>query len=135
MPRAKRRGVALLLLLATIFLVVILSGVVAEIILNQSRSNQHYVERTKAYYAALGGLTIAMDRIARGEWDTSRNYHICRYTTPTGGGDSLDDCKARCDYCEHDIPYNITVDMVDLGGGVNRVNATINYTYNLTPSS
>ena len=125
MLKGKPNATVMLLLLTTIFLVLVMAGIISWLILSQSRVNQHQVERAKAYYAAMGGMTIALDRMRTGAWSTGSTKKVCRYTNVSG--DTLADCQARCDFCDFDIPYNVTITLQ--GSNPTAVNATVDYTY------
>ncbi|MBN2830736.1 MAG: hypothetical protein JXL82_00440, partial [Candidatus Omnitrophica bacterium] len=64
----KRRGVVLFVVLATILLVIILSGVILRIISSQSRLTHHKVSRIKAYYAGRGMINYAFEMLRTGTW-------------------------------------------------------------------
>jgi len=80
------KGMILLVVICTIFLAILLSNVILRIISSQSRLTHHQVSRIQAYYAGLGGVNYAYDKLRKGDWATPTSpvtYYLCR---------SLNDC-------------------------------------------
>jgi hypothetical protein len=127
MFRFRRKGVVLLLLLGTILLTTILAGIVSYLVLNQSRLGQHQISRIKAYYAALAGINLALEKLRLGEWGTTDmppyQYSLCRNSTGSS-------CSGALDF-EEDwaIPYRVDINITDPVNGIRNVTATVNYTY------
>ncbi|MFH0738268.1 MAG: hypothetical protein V2A59_00180 [Candidatus Omnitrophota bacterium] len=124
MIRFTKRGVVLVLLLGTILLVTSLAGIASYIVLNQSRVGQHQVNRIKAYYACMAGITLALEKLRTASWGTASDppYALCRDSSS---------CSGALDYEEDwDIPYrvNITITAPD-ANGIRTINATTDYTY------
>jgi len=114
----------LVLLLGTILLVTSLAGIASYIVLNQSRVGQHQVNRIKAHYACMAGITLALEKLRISSWDTASNppYSLCP---------DASSCSGALAYEEYwDIPYrvNITITNPDING-IRTINATVNYTY------
>jgi len=61
-----KKGVALFIVLATIFIVVLLGNIIVRIILSQSRLTTHQINRIQAYYAAMAGINLAYERLRSG---------------------------------------------------------------------
>lgn len=132
---AAKKGVVLLIVLATLLVVIVLVGVILGIISNQSSLTTHQLSRIKAYYAAKGMMVYAMDMLRQGIWkaDSTNKKYACHrsctvlgvaspdYTIPTDGG----------------IPYNVLVTIYPLNhadinlvnGSVTQLNIKIDYTY------
>jgi Tfp pilus assembly protein PilX len=60
------KGVVLLMLLGIILIVTILANVILNVILNQGRLTHHQVSRTRAYYAGLAGINLALENLRTG---------------------------------------------------------------------
>jgi len=61
-----RRAVVLTVVLIIFLLITILCGIILNLYTSQARLNEHYIRRIKAYYAALGGIWWAIDRLRNG---------------------------------------------------------------------
>jgi len=127
----KKKGVILFIVLATILVVAILSGVILSIISSQSRLTHHQVSRIKAFYAGKGMMNYTLEMLRKGNWvlPSSGNLsYACHrgcidsgvtetYTIPT----------------DADIPYKIQVTIHPNGTGPNGVGAKLQikteYTY------
>ena len=66
--RPRRRGVVLLIVLATILMVSILAGAIIGIMSSQSRLTIHQVGRIQARYAAMGAINYAYEQLRVGNW-------------------------------------------------------------------
>lgn len=77
-----KRGVLLIMVLATILVVTTLAAVVFNIILNQGAITQHQVTRTQAYYAAMAGINYAIEklRVNDADWQSAGTFthKLCR---------------------------------------------------------
>ncbi|MFH0827795.1 MAG: hypothetical protein V1919_01350 [Candidatus Omnitrophota bacterium] len=79
----KKKGVALFLVLAILFGVILMSGVVLNLITSQSKLTDHQVKRMQAYYAAQAGINYGFEqlRLNNPAWLTdaisSRTFRIC----------------------------------------------------------
>ena len=144
-PKDPQKGVILLIVLATIMVVVILSGVVLGIITNQSSLTRHKIDRAKAYYAAKGIMNYALDMLSKGAsgggWsaDPTNNRYACHSKVSGGNCSSL---GVSAPYyatipTDSDIPYNVLVtiyplnnaDNINLNGKVTQLNIKTDYTY------
>lgn len=71
--KLKNRGVALFVVLGTIFVVVILANIALNMMISQSRFTYHKVGRIQAYYAAWAAINYANEMlrldIAGGGWN------------------------------------------------------------------
>jgi len=106
----RSRGVALLLLLGTIIVTGILSAVIANIILNQSRFSQHQVNRLRAYYSAMAVMQITRDNLFNGTWSAPSSY------------DNY--------HADADIPYPVDIMIGDPDpNGISTIRLTVDYTY------
>ena len=132
----EKRGVVLFIVLATILLVIILSGVILRIISSQSRLTHHKVSRIKAYYAGRGMINYAFERFRTGAW----------VPNPAGGARKYA-CHRSCidgvpaNYIiptDPDIPYRIQITIwpteAVVGGSpsnpVTQLDIKTDYTYN-----
>ncbi len=116
----KAKGVVLLLLLGTILIVMTLAGVASYLVLNQLRVGQHQINRIKAYYSALAGINLALEKLRVSSWSTGV-YTLCSYTPP------ISSCS--CNACDYDIPYQVNINITAPASGIRTVNATVVYTY------
>jgi len=64
----RRRGVVLLIVLATVLVTTILAGVILRTISNQSRLTQHQVTRIKAYYVSKAMMNYTLEMLRLGTW-------------------------------------------------------------------
>ena len=69
----QERGVVLIMVLGTIFVVMLLANIIVGIMSSQLRITRHQISRTQAYYAALAGMNYAMDQMRRGAWAAGTN--------------------------------------------------------------
>ena len=125
----RNKGVALLLVFATIVVVVILANVALRLILNQFRLTHHQVSRIRAYYASLAGMNLALEKIRLGEWSPTTAGGAIRY----GCINSCIDASATYPLVsDTDIPYNVQIAIYPQGSGINNT-ATLkiktDYTY------
>jgi hypothetical protein len=146
MFRLARKGLVLLLLLATILFTTILAGICSYLVLNQSRLGQHQINRIKAYYAALAGINLALEKLRGGYWNNTpttpwQPYTICRNSiTPRDCNPLLLNCSnlqncttagniPPCYEEDWDMPYRVDINITDLVNGSRTVTATVDYTY------
>lgn len=118
-PSFRERGVALYLVLMTVLIVAVLAGVILTIILSQARLSYHQIGRTRAYYAALAGMNLAMENLRLGKWDTG-SYAIGRCCTAI--------CSENCT-CDFDIPYCVNITIVAANATSRQINLSVDYTY------
>jgi Tfp pilus assembly protein PilX len=74
----KERGVALLVVLATLFVVVILANIALNTMISQSRLTHHKVNRIQAEYVAWAAVNYAQERLRTGAWSSAS----CPAATP-----------------------------------------------------
>lgn len=96
-----KKGIALFIVLITMILIVILSGIILRIVLSQGAYTKHQQSRIQAQYAAFAGMNYAFEKIRVGNdpnWPASGDYthKICR-----------SGCKAPGDINDPDLPYNV----------------------------
>jgi len=143
----KEKGFILFIVIATILLVVILSGVILGIISSQSRLTHHQVSRIRAYYAGKGIMNYSLEMLRRGTsgggWAlpaTGSLYYAC-HKAQGSSKDCVDAGRSPSvvggiSYAippDNDIPYNIQVKIHPNGTGPNGVGAKLEikteYTY------
>jgi len=100
-----RRAVVLTVVLITFLLITILCGIILTLYTSQARLNEHYIRRIKAYYAALGGVWWAIDRLREGSLSPGSSTKL------TVG----------------DYNVNISVSSLNPSTGLCTVNATVDY--------
>jgi len=98
-----RRAVVLTVVLIIFLLITILCGIILTLYTSQARLNEHYIRRIKAYYAALGGIWWAIDRLRSGVSLPPTIVHIGEYDV------------------------SISVSPPDPTTGLRTINATVNY--------
>ncbi len=101
-----KTGVALFIVLATLFIVLILGNVILNIISSQTRLTHHQVSRIQAYYAAQAGINYAFESLRSGSWPPP----------PAGGSTGYSLCSSGCDVNEPDLPHsvsNVTIVVAD----------------------
>jgi len=129
-----KKGVVLLLVVATILVFVVLSGAILATISNQSRLTHHQVSRIKAYYAGKGIMNYAQDMLRRGTalggWAVDASYRYACHRNCSAWGVSSPNYVIPVD---SDIPYNILVTIYPLnqalGNTVTRLDIKTDYTY------
>ena len=68
--KLKNRGVALLIVLGTIFIVVLLANIALNLMVSQTRFTQHKVGRIQAEYAAWAAINYAQEMLRSGAWNS-----------------------------------------------------------------
>jgi Tfp pilus assembly protein PilX len=63
-----KKGVVLLIVIGTVFIVIFLANVVLNIITSHSRLTHHQVSRIQAYYASMAGINYALEQLRTGTW-------------------------------------------------------------------
>ena len=63
-----KKGIVLLIVIGTVFIVIFLANVVLSIITSQSRLTHHQVSRIQAHYAAMAGVNYALEQLRTGTW-------------------------------------------------------------------
>jgi Tfp pilus assembly protein PilX len=130
---SKRRGVVLFVVLATILLVVILSGVILKIISSQSRLTHHKVSRIKAYYAGRGMMNYALENLRTGAWAANPPGGASKYACHRGCIDTLPGSPDYTIPNDSDIPYRIQIRIYPrdsaLSNTVTRLDIKTDYSY------
>ena len=62
------RGAALAVILGTILVVVVLANILLNFMLSQNRLTHHQISRIQAYYAGMGAMNYALERLRKGTW-------------------------------------------------------------------
>ncbi len=124
-----KKGVAIYLVLGTLFVAFVLAGVIVNIISSQGRLTQHQVSRVQAYYAGLAGMNLAMEKLRTNAW-----------TLPSSGNTLVKTlCSSGCDVNDADIPYTVTITIYPLNeapnGAVISGTAGISISVNYTPTA
>jgi Tfp pilus assembly protein PilX len=65
------KGVALLVVLGTIFIVVVLANIALRVMLSQSRFTHHKVSRIQAQYAGWAAINYAQEELRTGNWSAA----------------------------------------------------------------
>jgi Tfp pilus assembly protein PilX len=116
-----KKGITLLMALATVLVVVFLANAILALILSHYRLTHHQVSRIRAYYAAQAGIVLALENLRTGDWDYDKSYCInCTSGVP----------KNRR-VTDADIPYEV---MIDIGKyDADQARAPISATATYTP--
>jgi Tfp pilus assembly protein PilX len=131
-----RRGVVLLIVLATVLVGVIITAAMLGIVSNQSRLTHHHVSRIKAYYAATGIMNYVIEQLRKGNYvpnpsDTGDIYACHRECIDAGVTETY------TIPVDADIPYKIQVKIYSKNRGtkaffadvVTQLEAKVQYTY------
>ncbi len=106
-----KRGVVLVIVLIIFFLATVICGIILSLYTSQARLNEHYIKRIQAYYAALGGMWWALDRLRIGSLAPGST--------------------AMLNFVMGSRVYNVTITVsptLDPTNGCYPVNMTVNYT-------
>jgi len=68
-----KSGIALFIVLATVFVVILLGEITIKFIASQNRFSHESVNRIQAYYAAKAGMNYALEMLRTGTWTFSPN--------------------------------------------------------------
>ena len=89
----REKGIAILLVLAMIFFILILAHIVLSIIASEFRLVQHNISRTQAYYLAMAGIHYAYNRLTVGDpnWtptpsNPSYVHYLCDFSSSSCPG-------------------------------------------------
>jgi len=109
----REKGIAILIVLAMIFFILILAHIVLSIISSEFRLVQHKISRTQSYYLAMAGIHYAYNRLTVGDpnWPvptTSYVRYLCEFNSSNCPG-----TVANNDINEPNLPN--TVDFVVIG--------------------
>lgn len=124
MPRSgySQKGIALYLVLATLFIVFVLGTIILNFMSSQSSLTHHQVSRVQAYYAAQAALNYALDMLRKDPaWQVNTTFQRTM-------------CASGCDIDDEDLPSvinYITIKVGTYGSGLENtreVTATVNYT-------
>ncbi|MBN1913903.1 MAG: hypothetical protein JW788_05830 [Candidatus Omnitrophica bacterium] len=112
------KGMVIFIVIAMLLIATIIISGMLNFTLSHYQQSFHRNSRIKAYYTALGGINLAMERLRSGEWAEwkggSFQYLLCRY--------SGTDCYVN----NTGMLYNVTVSVA--GDDVNcTVNASVDY--------
>ena len=132
----QRKGVVLLIVLATIMVVVILGNIILTIMSSQARLTHHQVSRIRAYYAAQAGVNLALEQLRRGVWGYNATYCITRNPFVPLPPECIVSNSVPC--TDPDMPYDVIIRIGQQGTGgpsnTTPINVTVNYTY-IPPTS
>lgn len=130
-----KKGVAIILVLGTLFVAFVLAAVIVNIISSQGRLTHHQFSRIQAYYAGLAGMNLAVEKLRTGAWtvpaaDTTEIHKICKTSTCAG-------YDAAKDVIDADIPYTVTITLHPLNeapdaaviNGTAGISIFVDYTY------
>lgn len=78
MIKINESGIALFIVLATLFVILLLGDITLKFIASQNRFTHESVNRIQAYYAAKAGMNYALEMLRTGGWFyTSPLSHSC----------------------------------------------------------
>ncbi len=110
-----KKGMVLLVVLATLLVLISLAVAVLSLILSHNRLTVHQVNRVKAYYAALAGMNLAMEEMRNGNWlpATATTYCLCSSTTcpssPSGLCAGVSITSNAVGVVDDSIPYPVSI--------------------------
>ena len=125
-----KEGVVLFVVLGTIFIVIILSAIILQIISSQSRLTHHQVSRIQAYYASQAGMVYALEELRIGGWVPNPPAGQIKYACLNGCVDSVTETYTIP--ADTAIPYHVQVAIYPLDSGINgttRLDIKTEYTY------
>jgi Tfp pilus assembly protein PilX len=137
-----KKGVILFMILAILLIVAIVVHGILNFVLSHYQQTLHRARRIKAYYAAMAGINLAMDKLRRGDWTaetTGKNYKICHScpdsdcnTTTSGDCDVtnlsiINNANAAYNLTELELPYNVAITLTGTSSNCN-ISAAVNYT-------
>jgi Tfp pilus assembly protein PilX len=112
-----KKGVVLIIVLATVLIAAILANTILSFILSHYRFTHHQSSRIRAYYVSMAAMNLAQEklRMSGAEAWTTGTYTLC---------------KSGCTVNDSDIPYTVTIKISDPDAkGIRTVKLTTNYTY------
>lgn len=126
--KIKEKGIVLLVVLSTIFIVILLANILVGIMVSQSRLTRHKTSRIQAHYAAMAGINYAYESLRTGSWAMPAPSYvnaICKIAGVTPQG-------VACGVVDTNFPNNIPYILIavaangagafSVGAGPNQVN-------------
>jgi hypothetical protein len=124
-----KKGAALYMVIASILIALVFSGIILNLVLSQGRFSLHSASRLQAYYAALAGANYASEMFRTGAWSTSssQDHSMCQDSASPPAA-----CPS-CDIEEPNLPgtiqcIDITTDGTTGPTGALRIQTTAVYT-------
>ena len=101
-----KKGVALYMVIASILIALVFTGIILNLVLSQNRFSLHSASRLQAYYATLAGSNYASEMFRTGVWSASgpfpfSNHALCQSLASPPAGCS-------CDIEEPNLPGTIS---------------------------
>lgn len=116
MVKAGEKGMAILIVLAMIFFIMLLGITILTIITSEFRLVQHKVARTQAYYAGMAGLAYVYNRLTVGAWPipSANNFYV-RYLCQIGSA-NCPGVIANDDIDEPNLPNTVNFVAIAVAG-------------------
>jgi len=137
-----KKSMVLLVVMATLLVLISLTIAVLSLILSHARLTAHQVNRTKAYYAALAGMNLAMEEMRNGNWlpSSATTYCLCSTTTcpalcpPALPGVGYSCASRTTDIFDPEIPYCVAMTVDRLGSSIDSTGRKITVSTTYTSS-
>lgn len=119
---SNKKGIMLFMVLAVLVIVVTITNGILGFVLSHYKQTYHRVYRIQAYYAALAGVNLAMQKLrTETTWIPAAWYTgaiNCTSPAPSGVNFSIPDC---------DIPFPVYITISPANTGIRTINATVDY--------
>jgi len=109
-----KKGVVLVVVIGVMLVIFTLAVAALFLMTQESRIAEHKIKRTKAFFAAQGGMVLAMERLRLGTWAPNAKYCLSNGVAPGLGGcaDTVTD---------NQIPYDVEINVSAVSGGSNPI--------------
>ncbi len=112
-----KKGVVLVVVIGVMLVVFTLALAALFLMTQESRIAEHKIKRTNAFFAAQGGMVLALEQLRKGTWAPNARYCLSNGVAP-----SLSGCAATV--TDNQIPYDVQIDVSSVGGGSNPIAGT-----------
>lgn len=138
-----KKGIILFMVLAILLIVSFVVTGILNFVLSHYKQTFHRAQRIRAYYAAMAGINLAMEklRIAYRDpyrdpkpWTAGNTYWLCKSNVTGDPAGCLQANTTNYNITDTNIPYHVAITITPAGGGCAApaggacINATVNYT-------
>ena len=112
-----KKGVILVVVIGVMLVIFTLVLAALFLMTQESRIAEHKIKRTKAFFAAQGGMVLALENLRKGTWAPDGRYCLSNGVVPNLSGctDTVVDAL---------MPYDVQIDVSAVDGGSNPVAGT-----------
>jgi len=123
----KKKGVILFMVLAILLIVSIVINGILNFVLSNYYQTFHRARRVKAYYAAMAGINLAIEKLRRGDWQTGKFYKLCNSCSDSACNsiNCPNNTIASGNLTDLDMPFNVTITIT--GTAPSNITATVDY--------